>query len=109
MVSQYSQSDDLKQLGGVKQLASGTTEVIANVYAATKSKLPQGVQQQVNSVEQTVSQYTSPYITTAQDQSERLLHTVDDRVRSDAYAVLAAWLCSLRSLTSLLVPVRWPV
>ncbi len=81
-----SESSDLKYFGTVQsktgQAANYTTDVAGKLYTSAKQYIPDSVQPHVKAVEDKVSEYGSPALTTLQDKSGKFLQIADSKVRS---------------------------
>ena len=79
-----SESSDLKYFGGVQsktgQAANYTTDVAGKLYTTAKQYVPEGAQGTVKLVEDKVSEYGSPVLTTLQDKGGKILQVADSKV-----------------------------
>lgn len=79
-----SESSDLKYFGGMQskggQAANYTTDVAGKLYTSAKQYIPESVQPHVKAVEDKVSEYGSPVLTTLQDKGGNVLQFADSKV-----------------------------
>lgn len=75
---------DLKRLQFVQQKGGQainyTSDVAGKVYSTTKQYIPESLQPTVKRVEDTVSEYGSPVLTTVQDKGGKVLQVADSKV-----------------------------
>jgi len=79
-----SESSDMKYFGGVQsitgQAANYTTDVAGKLYTSAKQYVPERAQPTVKNIEDKVSEYGSPVLTTLQDKGGKLLQVADSKV-----------------------------
>ena len=99
-----SESSDLKYFGGVQsktgQAANYTTDVAGKLYTTAKQYIPESVQPTVKAVEDKVSEYGSPVLTTLQDQGGKFLQVADSKVRSQPLASICVLMCCIARFCS---------
>ena len=95
---------DLKRLQFVQQKGGQainyTSDVAGKVYSTTKQYIPESLQPTVKRVEDTVSEYGSPVLTTVQDKGGKVLQVADSKVqalpaRSAALSLCDATICAV--------------
>lgn len=84
----------MKYFGGVQtmtgQAANYTTDVAGKLYTSAKQYVPERAQPTVKAVEDKVSEYGSPVLTTIQDKGGKMLQVADSKVRS-LHNMLSIW------------------
>ena len=97
----------LKKLNFVPEYGTKGYTIATRTYSAAKDRLPVPVQDQLASLETTVTTMSSPYVAKAQDKGTEILKLVDDQVslrtRSETAALLLSRLGANTSLA--MVPV----
>ena len=87
---------DLKRLQFVQQKGGQainyTSDVAGKVYSTTKQYIPESLHPTVKRVEDTVSEYGSPVLTTVQDKGGKVLQVADDKVRPSGISTPPAYL-----------------
>lgn len=85
----------LKKLNFVPEYGTKGYTLATNAYSAAKDKLPVPVQDQLASLETTVTSLSSPYIAKAQDKGTEILKLVDDQVSletgAEGPAIFLGW------------------
>lgn len=80
-----SESSDMKYFGGVQSLtgqaANYTTDVAGKLYTSAKQFVPERAQPTFKNIEDKVSEYGSPVLTTLQDKGGKILQVADAKVR----------------------------
>lgn len=91
---------DLKQLNFVQekggQAINYTSNVAGKVYSTTKEYIPQQFHPHVKSVEDKVSEYGSPVLTTVQDKGGNALQFADSKVL--LFYSKGCWCCFLQCI-----------
>lgn len=80
---------DLKRLSFVQQKGGQainyTSDVAGKVYSQTKQYIPESLHPTVKKVEDTVSEYGSPALTTVQDKGGKFLQVADSKVLTGVF------------------------
>ena len=83
-----SQAADLKHLGFVPKYSTYFWNkgygVASDLYSATKAYAPDSIKPRIGKLEETVTSYSTPMLTTMQDQGDKVLHVADSQVRGGA-------------------------